>query len=279
MGRVSVSVHSLFIFFGIYYLAIGKGFVFLMVTICAIVHELGHSLVAEKNGYKLDKIVLMPFGAVVKGDFDEISAKDQIKIALAGPLVNLAVGIFFVAIWWIYPETYTFTDVVVQVCFSLALINLLPAYPLDGGKILYALLCLRLNKQKALLISKLIGIIFGITLLTLFVFSCFVGVNFSLLFFSLFIIFGALQEQKAGKYVKVLAAPSLEKLKRGLPYKKQGIDAGVSLKKLISILDQDAINEVVVFKNGKVIATLSQENIEKTILNHSIYDKLEDVFG
>ncbi len=279
MGRVSVSVHSLFIFFGIYYLAIGKGFVFLMVTICAIVHELGHSLVAEKNGYKLDKIVLMPFGAVVKGDFDEVSAKDQIKIALAGPLVNLAVGIFFVAVWWIYPETYTFTDVVVQVCFSLALINLLPAYPLDGGKILYALLRLKINKQKALLISKLIGTFFGISLLGLFVLSCFRVVNFSLLFFALFIIFGALQEKKAGKYVKLLATPSLEKLKRGLPFKKQGIDAGASLKKLISILDQDAINEVVVYKNGKAIATLSQENIEKTILNHSIYDKLEDIFA
>lgn len=279
MGRINLSIHWLFIFFGIYYLAIGKAFVFLMVTICAVVHELGHSLVAEKNGYRLDKIILMPFGAVVKGEFEDVKPKDQIKIALAGPLVNLAVGIFFVAVWWVYPETYTFTDVVVQVCFSLALINLLPAYPLDGGKILYALLCLKIKKEKALAISKTIGFVLGASLLLLFILSFSRQINFSLLFFSLFIIFGALQERKGGRYVKLFLAPSYQKLKRGMPYKKQAVDSGVTLKKLMSILDQDAINEIIVYKNGKPIATLTQENIEKILTNYSIYTKLDSVFN
>ena len=199
MGRISISVHSLFIILGIYYLAIGKGLVFLMITICAVVHELGHSLVAEKNGYRLDRIILMPFGAVIKGDFEEVRPKEQIKIALAGPLVNFAVGIFFVAVWWIYPETYTFTDVAVGVCLSLAVVNLLPAYPLDGGKVLNALLCLKLKKEKALLISKIVGIVFGISLLFLFFLSCFRQINVSLLFFSLFILFATIQEKKGGK--------------------------------------------------------------------------------
>lgn len=275
MGRINLSIHWLFIFFGIYYLAIGKAFVFLMVTICAVVHELGHSLVAEKNGYRLDKIILMPFGAVVKGEFEDVKPKDQIKIALAGPLVNLAVGIFFVAVWWVYPETYTFTDVAVQVCFSLALINLLPAYPLDGGKVLYALLSLKMKKERALAISKVIGFILGASLLLLFILSCSRQINFSLLFFSMFIIVGAIQERKGGRYVKLFLAPSYQKLKRGMPYKKQAVDSGVTLKKLMSILDQDAINEVVVYKNGKPIATLTQENIEKLLVNYSIYTKLD----
>ena len=277
MGRINLSIHWLFIFFGIYYLAIGKAFVFLMVTICAVVHELGHSLVAEKNGYRLDKIILMPFGAVVKGEFEDVKPKDQIKNSLAGPLVNLAVGIFFVAVWWVYPETYTFTDVAVQVCFSLALINLLPAYPLDGGKVLHALLSLKMKKERALAISKVIGFILGASLLLLFILSCSNQINFSLLFFSMFIIVGAIQERKGGRYVKLFLAPSYQKLKRGMPYKKQAVDSGVTLKKLMSILDQDAINEVVVYKNGKPIATLTQENIEKLLVNYSIYTKLDSV--
>lgn len=278
MGRVSVYVHPLFVFFGLYYFATGKAFVFLMVTICAVLHELGHSIVAEKNGYRLDKITLMPFGAVVQGDLEDVKPKDQIKIALAGPFINLAVGIFFVAIWWIYPESYVYTDLAVETCFSLAFINLLPAYPLDGGKVLSALLSLKLKKRKALAISKIVGVVFGIALFLLFIVTCFNKINVSLLFFSLFIIFGAIEEKKAGKYVKLFTNFSSQKLKRGMPFKKQAIDSSATIKNLMSILDQDAVNEVVIYKKGKPIATLSQEKIVEIITKHSIYTKLDAVF-
>ena len=88
MGGIKLSVHPLFFIFGLFYALTGRIFVFLIYTICAVAHEIGHSLVANSIGYKLNKIKLMPFGAVVSGNIDGLKLKDEIKIALAGPLVN-----------------------------------------------------------------------------------------------------------------------------------------------------------------------------------------------
>ncbi len=277
MGSIKLSIHPLFYLFGLYYGFTGRFFLFIMTTLCAVMHELGHSIVASSNGYRLDKITLMPFGAVVKGDIDGIKPKDEIKIALAGPMINLAVGIFFVAVWWIFPETYAFTDLAVQTCFSLALINLIPAYPLDGGRILYATLRCRLNHDKAELICKIVGGVFGISLLAGFVATCFYSVNLSLLIFSIFLLVGAFSKKQYGKYVKVVGGVTISELKRGVAFKKQGVDENITIKRLIRILEPNAINEVVVYSNGKQKTTLSQEKINNLINNHSIYQKISQV--
>ena len=279
MGGISFSVHPLFILLGLYYSTTGRIFIFLTVTVCALMHELGHSLCASKAGYRLNKITLMPFGAVVQGDVDEILPKDQIKIALAGPLVNLAVGVFFVAVWWIYPEAYPYTDLAVWTSFSLALINLIPASPLDGGRILSAILSLKLSKRKARLITGLVGITLGFILLAFFVASCYSNINVSLLFFSLFIIFGAFPSKNPARYVKLFSDLSLNKLKRGMPFKKQGIDQSASLKKVVSVLDEDCINEVVVYKNGLPVATLSQADLSKMVKNYPLSWSLAKILG
>jgi stage IV sporulation protein FB len=279
MGGITFSVHPLFILLGIYYSTTGKIFTFLTVTVCALMHELGHSFSASKAGYRLNKITLMPFGAVVQGDVDEILPKDQIKIALAGPLVNFAVGVFFVAVWWIYPETYPYTDLAVWTSFSLAFVNLIPASPLDGGRILCAILSLKLSKRKARLITGLVGICLASVLLALFIASCFSSVNISLLFFSLFILFGAFPSKNPARYVKLFSDVSLSKLKRGMPFKKQGIDQSASLKKVVSVLDEDCINEVVVYKNGLPITTLSQADLSKMVKNYPLNWSLGKILG
>ena len=129
MGGIKLNVHPLFFLFGFYYALTGKVFVFIIYTVTAVVHELGHSFAAAGAGYRLNRITLMPFGAVVRGDIDGLKFSDEIKIALAGPLLNLAIGLLFVAIWWIYPESYAFTDIVAEANFSLALVNFLPIFP------------------------------------------------------------------------------------------------------------------------------------------------------
>ena len=68
MGKLRIKIHPLFIIFGIYFAFTGKVFSFLTYTLCACVHELGHSLAAEKFGYRLKNVTLMPYGALVSGD-------------------------------------------------------------------------------------------------------------------------------------------------------------------------------------------------------------------
>ena len=274
MGSINFTIHPLFFLFGFYYALTGKIFIFIIVTICAVVHELGHSIKASSIGYRLNKITLMPFGAVVDGNIEGIKPIDEIKIALAGPLVNLAVGIFFVALWWVYPESYAFTDVVVESCFSLALVNLIPAYPLDGGRVVNALLKSKLGSKKANGIMKGIGITFSVLLLIGFIATCFVAVNLSLLFFSLFMLFGSLFNRGAGKYVRLYSDISTKRLKQGMIIKRVAIDKSVTIKKLTTILDEEALNEVCVFDGDKKVATLSQKNLSDIIKRADFYSPI-----
>ena len=118
MGGVKLKIHPLTIPFALYFSVTGRFWVFLVYTVSAVIHELGHAYVSAKVGYKLGKITLMPFGAVISGEQTDFSPIDEIKIALAGPITNLVVGLFFVSIWWFFPETYAFTDVAVEACFQ-----------------------------------------------------------------------------------------------------------------------------------------------------------------
>ena len=219
MGCITLAIHPLFFLFGLYYALTGKIFVFVMVTACALLHELGHTFCAQNQGYKLNKITLMPFGAVVDGNIDGIKPFDEIKIALAGPFINIAVGIFFVAVWWIYPQAYPYTDLAVETCFTLAIVNFIPAYPLDGGRILNALLREKLGVDKAQKITKTVGIILAVFLLICFIATCFYKVNLSLLFFALFVFVGVISKKSVGRYVRIFDDYKTEKLKNGTTHR------------------------------------------------------------
>ncbi len=272
MGSLKFKFHPLFFIFGIYYALTGRILTFAIFTATALIHELGHSFVAENIGYKLNKITLMPFGAVVSGDDTEMRAKDEIKIALAGPFINLALGVFVVAVWWIYPESYAFTDIVASANFSMAAVNLIPAMPLDGGRVCCAVLTLFFGRKKAKKISKILGLILGIILLAFFVITLFKTPNLSLLLFSLFILSGLVV--KDTDYIRSYKGLSPNALKRGVAVKKQALDKSATVKKLISILDSEAVNEILVFDGDKPSFLLSQEKIDKIVMKGELYSPI-----
>ena len=275
MGRINLSIHPLFYLLGFYYAITGQIFIFVICTVTAIIHELGHSFVASNLGYRLNKITLMPFGAVVSGNTDGLKFHDEIKIALAGPVINLAVALFFIATWWIYPEFYAFTDVIVSANMSMALVNLLPIFPLDGGRIIFCFFANKFGYDKSFIVNKIIGGTFALILIVLFVVGAIKGLfNFSLLFFSLFVCFGTFSREKENKYVKIFSILSKDNLKRGMPVKRFAVDKDIQIKKLVCLLDNRAVNEVLVYENDKKVASLSQERIEKVIEKANIYSKL-----
>ncbi len=270
MEKLKLSIHPLFFAFGFYYALTGRILTFLVYTLTALMHETGHSIMAESCGYRLKKITLMPFGAVADCG-GEMSCKDQLKIALAGPFLNLAVGILFVAVWWIFPECYAYTDIAAEANFSLCFVNLLPAYPLDGGRVLCSLISLKLGKERATKICKIIGIVFSLLLISLFIATLFFTPNLSLLLFALFLFFGAVCKSKDCVYVKLKTIFSKSNLKRGVPYKKIAVDKEMTIQKLIKILDKEAVNEVVVFNGEEKIATISQKRLNEIIEKGNIY--------
>ena len=196
MGKLRLKIHPLFYIVGIYFVAFGKVYSFLVYTLCAVIHEFGHSISAQKCGYKLVNVTLMPFGAIVSGEVSNMSYQDEIRVSLAGPLLNFAICVALVAVWWVFPETYPYTELAVTANLALCLINLLPAFPLDGGRMLLCSLSTFLSRKTAVIICKAIGVILFFIFLTLFVFSVFVGGNPSLLLFAIFMLLGVFDKGK-----------------------------------------------------------------------------------
>ncbi|MBE7086728.1 MAG: hypothetical protein E7369_00325 [Clostridiales bacterium] len=275
MGGLRLKIHPLFYLFGLYYALTGRVFVFVVYTLCAVVHEIGHSIAAGNLGYALKRITLMPFGAVITGDIENLRPVDEIKVAVMGPLVNLITAFLFIALWWVFPELYAFTDIVVEASLSLAIINFLPVFPLDGGRILKGALRSRLKRKTADNICKGIGVAMAVLFLGLFVFSCFNKINLSLLFFCLFIIFSVFNRDKENSYAKIYSSLSTDRLKRGAEIKRIAVDKSVTLKKLLTMLSPDAVNEVVVYSNGVQKAVITQERLSFMLERGEIYKKIE----
>lgn len=274
MGGLKLSVHPLFYAFGFYYALTGKILTFVIYTVCAVIHEIGHSIAASNAGYRLDRITLMPFGAVVKGDIDGLKLKDEIKIALAGPLINLAIGLFFIACWWVFPEFYAFTDTVCVANLSLSLVNFIPVFPLDGGRVLSAITTLKWGKEVSSIVCKVTAVVMAAALLSAFIYSAFNEINFSLLFFTMFVCFGAFGKAKDNKYVKLYTACWTKNLKRGAIVKRQAVDKSVTVKKVMSLLDETAVNEIDVYVGGKKATTFTQNKISEIIEKADLYAEI-----
>jgi len=275
MGKLKITVHPLFFIFGLYFALTGKVFSFLVFTFCAVIHELGHSFASEKLGYKLNKITLMPYGAVISGDLTGLSYKDECRIAFAGPLVNLLIATLFLALWWIVPDIYPYTDLIVMANLSLAMINFIPAYPLDGGRLLLATLSIYMRREKAMFAVKCTGTAFSVVLLGLFIYTIFTGVNFSILFFALFMFFGVFCIGKENKYVKIFDGISTATLDKGAEIRTLAVSDSATVKTVYSRIDGNCLYEITVYGGGgKIIKKLSPFDVANLLNEKSLYDKI-----
>ena len=200
-----LSLHPLFLVVGFLYALQGKLFYFLLSFLVALQHECAHAFASAKLGYKLNRVILMPFGAVIDGDMRGLSLKDEITIALWGPLCNLCTALFFSAIWWFEPTMYAFTDTAYYASVSIALVNLLPAYPLDGGRIFRCLLYKALEKSQkyapraekiADMVTRICTVAIALALTEVAIAQLPNSIEWSLPFFIAFLLVGALDKKK-----------------------------------------------------------------------------------
>ena len=284
-------LHPLFLAVGVWYAFTGELFLFLISTLVAVQHECAHAFAAAKLGYKLRTIVLMPFGAVIDGDIRGISFKDELYVAFCGPLCNLLTAVFFVALWWFMPTMYAFTDTAFYASLSIGIINLLPAYPLDGGRILQcSLACLFSKKEaqqakaerKAELFSRFLGLLFSSALLLVFFVQCAHNKpNLTLLAFSLFLFFGALgSKEKTAVYEKIdfSFCPSLE---RGVEVRHVAILDTCPIKDVFRFFTQRSYLILEVYdKKGQHLFNLPQNLLaELFFASTTPYEKVSDLYS
>ncbi len=179
---------------------LGGFFIFLGVV---LTHEFGHYFVAKRLGYKLDAFFIAPYGVSLNYKEKTFESSDEVKIALAGPMVNLFLALTAVSLWWIFPEIYSYTEIFVQQSVFLALFNLIPAYPLDGGRLVLGFMTGRCPRKKVIKILLISNLIFSLLFFILFVVSCVVNFNPTFALASCFMLGGILQTRFESKYEKM----------------------------------------------------------------------------
>ena len=139
---------------------------------CVVLHELGHALMARRFGVSTRQILLLPIGGMAEFDRIPQSSRSEIMIALAGPLVNgvlvillFLVGVRFPAGWdaLVFPLTLAeFGRHLLAMNIAMGLFNLLPIFPMDGGRVVRAILSLQCDHFKATQVAAGLGKILAV---------------------------------------------------------------------------------------------------------------------
>lgn len=266
------SVHPLFFAVGVICAFTGSFLSFISCTVLALMHEVAHAFVSERLGYKLNKIVLMPYGALVSGDIDELGISDEIKIAVAGPIFNFVFAFFVAALWWFFPETYAYTDILYTCSLSMGIINLIPAFPLDGGRVLYALISKKFGEKKAIKTCKIVSLLIFLVLICIFVYSCFTKINISILFFAFF-LFGGFFKNEGCRYTKISFSVN-EKIKSGLKLEYILLNEKATVKTALSHLRCDRYSVFCLYKNNEIINEVTQDELNDIFIKNGLYSTI-----
>lgn len=133
---------------------------------CITLHELGHAMMARSYGVHVPRILLMPIGGLAEFDSIPRRPRSELAIALAGPAVNFGVVVLLLILvpwpspWWVagLPNNLVeFAQDMVRFNLFMGLFNLIPVFPMDGGRVLRASLAMRLRYLQATTIAATIG--------------------------------------------------------------------------------------------------------------------------
>jgi len=237
---------------------------------CVLLHEFGHALTAQRYGIKTRDITLLPIGGVARLERMPEDPRQELWVALAGPAVNVVIaGVLYL---WLASQSLlepianlsvsqgSFLERVMLVNVSLVLFNLLPAFPMDGGRVVRALLALRMDYTRATQIAATLGqgmaLIFG-----------FIGLfsNPFLLFIAFFVWIGAAQE---ASLVQMKAALGGIPVSRAMVTSFESVPEGANLGTAIDVLLRGAQEDFPVTRDGQLVGVLERRALVAGLAQH-----------
>jgi Zn-dependent protease/predicted transcriptional regulator len=248
----------------------GMGLV-LAVFVCVILHELGHALTAKRFGVPTRSITLYPIGGLARLERIPSEPMKEFWIAIGGPVVNIVIAVVLGALLLITGGTFApdalgapgqhLVASLMWINAVLAGFNLLPAFPMDGGRVLRSLLALRQDyaqaTQTAANVGQAMAILFGLIGIMWF--------NPVLLFIALFVYVGAQQESKQAMY---------RAFTEGTPVRQAMVTRFATLATDDTL--NDAVDELLagtdhdfpVVENGQVVGLLRRTELIQSLSDH-----------
>jgi len=156
--NIPVFVHWSFLILALFVIGSPGGFLALgIITFSILLHEFAHALVAKHFRARVSGVILLGFGGAAYIEDHNPTPGKMMIISAAGPIANLSVGILFAPLLLVNP-LLAFAKPFVYLNLLMGLLNLLPCFPLDGGRILNGYLKTRFNDLKSTKLTMIIGV-------------------------------------------------------------------------------------------------------------------------
>lgn len=232
---------------------------------CVVAHEFGHALTARRFGIVTRNITLLPIGGVASMEKMPEDPRQEILIALAGPAVNLFISL---CLWvWLGISTPAGTQLTLSLTeggflqwlliinLLLGVFNLLPAFPMDGGRVLRAALALRMDRARATESAARIGQ--GLALML-----GFIGLMYNpfLLFIALFVWIGAAAESGVEQVKTTLGDI---RLSRAMLTDFQSLAPDDALARAVELTLAGSQKDFPVLQRGEMVGVLTQQDLLK----------------
>jgi Zn-dependent protease/CBS domain-containing protein len=245
-----------------------EGILFILVLfLCVVLHEYGHALTARRYGIKTRDITLYPIGGVARLERMPDKPIEELWVALMGPAVNVVIAALLFAYLFLSRGLVPVTDLtvasgsfvarVMAVNITLVLFNLIPAFPMDGGRVLRALLAMRMDYVRATQIAANVGqglaFLFGL-----------VGLfgNPFLLFIAFFVWIGASQE---ASMVQMRNSISGIPVTHAMQTKFETLSPSDRLDRVVNLILAGSQQDFPVVQDGQFIGVLTRDDFIKAL--------------
>jgi Zn-dependent protease/CBS domain-containing protein len=252
--------------------AMVEGVLFLLaIFLCVLLHELGHALAARKYGIETQDIMLMPLGGLARLERMPEKPRQELWVALAGPLVNVVIALVLFA-GLILTNSFepltsmsitqgNFFERLLAVNIMLVVFNLLPAFPMDGGRVVRALLAMRMDYARATQIAATLGQGMAFVLGFIGLFS-----NPFLVFIALFVWIGASQESSM---VQVKSALSGIPVSRAMLTNFESLAPTDPLARPVQLILSGSQQDFPVVTGRSVVGILTRADIIRALAEHN----------